>query len=54
MVQNPESTAKDVRTNLGKDITTDDRLLVLSTCIEGQSSNRLLVCGVLTKDEKTY
>ena len=54
MIQNPESGNKSVRENLGRELTTDDRVVVLSTCITNQKSNRYLVCGVLEKNEKTY
>lgn len=53
MIQNPTSTVKSVRTTLDKELTTDDKIVVLSTCITNQKSNRFLVCGVLINDEKT-
>ncbi len=53
MIQNPESNVKNVRENLGRELTKDDRVVVLSTCITGQRSSRYLVCGVLDKNEKT-
>lgn len=53
MIQNPESMQKNVRKNLDKPLTLDDNIVVLSTCIKNQKSNRYLVCGVLIKDEKT-
>ena len=34
----------------GIEVTTDDRVVTLSTCIGGQPNNRLLVLGVLTKE----
>lgn len=52
-VQNPASTNKNVRQNLDKSLTIDDNIVVLSTCIQHQASNRYLVCGVLIKNEKT-
>ena len=53
MIQNPNSTNKNVRKVLDKEITIQDNIVVLSTCITGQKSNRYLVCGVLVKNEKT-
>ena len=53
MIQNPNSTNKNVRKTLDKEITIQDNIVVLSTCITGQKSNRYLVCGVLVKNEKT-
>ena len=53
MIQNPTSTNKNVRENLDKEITINDRLVVLSTCITGQKSSRYLVCGVLVNNEQT-
>lgn len=54
MIKNPQSTNKNVRSKLDKDITIDDNIVVLSTCVTNQKSNRYLVCGVLIDDEKTY
>lgn len=54
MIKNPQSTNKNVRSKLDKNITVDDNIVVLSTCITNQKSNRYLVCGVLVEDEKTY
>ena len=54
MIQNPDSSNKNVRENFGRELTTDDKVVVLSTCITNQKSNRYLVCGVLEKNEKTY
>ena len=54
MIKNPQSTNKNVRSKLDKDITIDDNIVVLSTCVTNQKSNRYLVCGVLVDDEKTY
>lgn len=51
MIQNPESNNKNVR-QLDRELTKDDKVVVLSTCI-GQKSSRYLTCGVLVKDEKT-
>ncbi len=53
MIENPDSTNKNVRSALDKELTLDDNIVVLSTCITNQKSNRYLVCGVLIKDEKT-
>ena len=52
-ITNPSSTLKNVRTNLDTTIDKDSKIVVLSTCITNQKSNRFLVCGVLVKDEKT-
>lgn len=53
MIQNPTSTTKNVRYPLDKEITKDDNIVVLSTCITNQKSNRYLVCGVLVNNEET-
>lgn len=53
LIQNPTSSNKNVRNDIDKQLTLDDNVVVLSTCIQGQHSSRLLVCGVLTKNEKT-
>ena len=53
MIQNPSSSVKNVSDNLGRDLTADDCIVVLSTCITNQRSSRYLVCGVLEKNEKT-
>ena len=52
MIQNPNSAVKNVRMP-EKELTTDSKIVVLSTCITNQKSNRYLVCGVLVNDEKT-
>lgn len=52
-ILNPESAVQNVRNNLDVEINENSKIVVLSTCITGQKSNRLLVCGVLVKDEKT-
>lgn len=53
-IQNPESTSKNVRTDLDTEITADSsKITILSTCCGRQRSNRYLVCGVLVKNEKT-
>lgn len=52
MIQNPESQNKNVR-DIGRSLTNDDKICVLSTCITNQKSNRYLVCGVLVNNEKT-
>ena len=54
MIQNPESSNKNVRTELDKELTRDDNYVVLSTCITNQKSSRYLVSGVLVKYEQTY
>ena len=51
-VQNPNSGLKQVRTDLDVTIDKDSKIIVLSTCITGQKSNRYLVCGVLVDDKK--
>lgn len=54
-IQNPENSAlKNVRNELDTAIDENSKIVILSTCITNQKSNRFLVCGVLTKDEKTY
>lgn len=53
MIQNPTSNNKNVQKNLDKELTIDDNIVVLSTCIKNQKSSRYLVCGVLVKHEKT-
>lgn len=52
-IQNPTSALKNVRTDLDKPITSSSKMVILSTCITNQKSSRFLICGVLTKDEKT-
>lgn len=52
-VKNPNSTLKNVRTELDTQIDENSKIVVLSTCITNQESNRYLVCGVLVKDEQT-
>lgn len=52
-VKNPTSALKNVRTDLDVTIDENSKIVVLSTCITSQKSNRYLVCGVLVKDEKT-
>lgn len=53
MIQNPTSNNKNVQKNLDKELTIDDNIVVLSTCITGQKSSRYLVCGVLVNNEQT-
>lgn len=48
---NPPYTNSNVRE--GTTLTTDDRILTLSTCTNYNSNRRYLVQGVLIKDEKT-
>ena len=52
-VMNPNSSVKNVRTDLETQINKDSKIVVLSTCITGQKSNRYLVCGVLVKTDET-
>lgn len=52
-VTNPTSALKNVRTDLDTEINENSKIVVLSTCITNQKSNRYLVCGVLVKDEQT-
>lgn len=52
-ILNPNSTLKNVRTDLDVSIDENSKIVVLSTCITNQKSNRYLVCGVLVKDEQT-
>ncbi len=52
MIMNPQTTAKNVR-ELEQPLGANDKIVVLSTCITNQKSNRYLVCGVLMKNEKT-
>lgn len=54
VVTNPESSVKNVRTNLDVSVDRSSKFVILSTCITNQTSSRYLVCGVLTNDEKTY
>lgn len=53
MIQNPDSTLKNVRSDLDTQIDINSKIVVLSTCITNQRSSRYLVCGVLVKNEKT-
>lgn len=53
-IQNPDSTLKNVRTDLDVELDIKSKVVVLSTCITNQKSSRYLVCGVLVKNEKTY
>lgn len=53
-IKNPESSYKNIRNDIDKEITIDDNIVVLSTCITNQEESRYLVCGVLVKNEKTY
>lgn len=53
MIQNPDSASKNVRSVLDTEIDKSSKIVILSTCITNQKSNRYLICGVLTKDEKT-
>lgn len=53
MIQDPDSTKRNVRSELDTQITTDSKMTVLSTCCGRLRNNRYLVCGVLVKNEKT-
>ena len=53
MIRNPESTLKHTRDSFTRELTLDDKIVILSTCVWKQDSNRFLVCGVLISDEKT-
>ena len=53
MIEDPASSNKNVREELDKELSTEDNIVVLSTCITNQRSSRYLVCGVLEKNEKT-
>jgi len=52
-VADPSSAVRNVRSELDTQINKESKIVVLSTCITNQKSNRYLVCGVLVKDEKT-
>lgn len=52
-ILNPSSTLKNVREDLDVEIDENSKIVVLSTCITNQKSNRYLVCGVLVNDEET-
>lgn len=52
-IKNPSSAQKNVRTKLDTQIDLSSNIVILSTCITNQKSSRYLICGVLTKDEKT-
>ena len=52
-ILSPSSPVKNVRQELDTQIDENSKIVVLSTCITNQKSNRYLVCGVLVKDEKT-
>ena len=52
-VVNPTSALKNVRDQIETNVDENSKIVVLSTCITNQKSNRYLVCGVLVKDEKT-
>lgn len=53
IVKDPDSSNKNVRESFDRELTTDDKIVVLSTCITNQKSNRYLVCGVQIKNEAT-
>lgn len=46
---NPQSSIANVRD--GVEVTTDDKIVTLSTCDGSNSENRYLVCGVLISDQ---
>lgn len=48
---NPRSVSSNVRSGVELDL--DDKMLVLSTCLNGGGDGRYLVQGVLVKDEQT-
>ncbi len=52
-ILSPSSPVRNVRESLDTEINGDSKIVVLSTCITNQKSNRYLVCGVIVKDEKT-
>lgn len=52
-ILSPSSPVKNARQELDVPINENSKIVVLSTCITNQKSNRYLVCGVLVKDEKT-
>ncbi len=54
MIKNPDSTMKHTRDSFTKELTVQDRVVILSTCIWRQDGVRFLVCGVLINDEETY
>lgn len=53
MMLDPSSPVRNVRQNLDTAVDENSKIVILSTCITGQKSNRYLICGVLVKDEKT-
>ena len=52
-ITNPDSTTKNVRTELDTTIDENSKIVVLSTCITGQKANRYLVCAVLVDIKET-
>ena len=52
-ISNPVSALVNTRSELETELNADSKIVILSTCITYQKSSRYLVCGVLTKDEKT-
>lgn len=52
-ILSPSSPVRNTRDSLDFTIDENSKIVVLSTCITNQKSNRYLVCGVLVKDEKT-
>lgn len=53
IITNPNSTVKNVRNDLDIPINEHSQIVVLSTCITNQKSNRFLVSGVLVNEENT-
>lgn len=51
-IQNPRSATRNTRSKLDHKLTTDDRVVTLSTCLNS-GDGRYLLQGVLTKDEFT-
>lgn len=54
MLRNPQSSEKNVRNRFDAEINKDSKIVILSTCITGQKSNRYLVSALLVKTEETY
>ncbi len=54
MLQNPQSSQKNVRNRLDVDVNENSKILLLSTCITGQKSNRYIISSILVKTEETY
>lgn len=52
MIQNPRTAVRNVRNKLNHKLTTDDRIITLSTCLN-VGEGRYLLQGVMVKDEFT-